>query len=130
MDARRFTSVRGISLTALTSLIVGVTALGIVFYLLLLFSNNLTPLVLRSGASAISQNLLRVVVTWPGIGFLLALAGIIAGFSGIPERGADDRSRLCKWICGAGISLSLTAIFADLLIISYLRVLASALRLV
>jgi len=115
------------SLTALASLIVGITAFGIVFYLLVLFSNSLDHITLAAGASTISQNLLQIIVTWPGIAFLLALAGIIVGFSAIPEKGTDDRSRLCKWICGTGISLSLLAIFADMLIISYLRALASAL---
>jgi hypothetical protein len=127
MDDRRSYSVWGLSLTALASLIVGVTALGIVFFLLILLSRELNHMTLAAGASTLSQNLLQMIVTWPGIGFLLALAGIFAGFSAIPEKGVDNRSQLCKWICGAGISLSLAAIFADMLIISYLRVLASAL---
>jgi hypothetical protein len=129
MDARRFRSVWGISLTALTSLIVGLAALGIVFFLLILFSNNLKPDTLSAGVSAISDETLRLVVTWPGIGFLLALAGIIAGFSASPEKSEDERTQACKWICRLGISLSLAAIFMEVMIISYLRVMASALGL-
>ena len=124
MDARRVYSVWGIPLTALTSLIVGIAALGIVVFLLILFSNELRPVTLAAGAPVMLQNLLQTIVTWLGIGFLLALAGLIAGFCAIPERGADDRSQACKWICGAGISLSVAAIFADMLLILYLRALA------
>ena len=127
MDGRRSYSVWGISLTALTSLIVGVTAIGIVVFLLAFFSNNLNHVTLTAGTSAISQYHLQIIVTWPGIGFLLALAGIIVGVSTIPEKRVDDRSRACKWISGAGISLSVAAIFAEMLVISYLRVLAFAL---
>jgi hypothetical protein len=129
MNARRFQSVWGISLTALTSLTVGASAWGVVFFLLILFSNNLMPATLAAGLSAIPADVLRLVVTWPGTCFLLALAEIIAGFSAIPEKGADNRTRTCKWSCRIGISLSVAAIFIDMLLISYLRVLVLALNL-
>jgi hypothetical protein len=127
MEARRSYSVRGNSLTALASLLMGVAALGIVFFLLAIFSRTVNPDSLAAGASAISQDLLRIIVTWPGIGFLLALFGLIAGFCATPDQASDDRTLSCKWICRLGISLSLAAIFVDMLIISYLRVLASLL---
>jgi hypothetical protein len=127
MDARRSYFVWGISLTALTSLIVGVAALGVVLFLLDIFSNNLSPGTLATEGPAISRNLLQVIVTWPGVGFLLALAGIIAGFSAIPEKGSDNRTQVCKWMCRLGIGLCLLAIFADMLIILYLHAVASVL---
>jgi hypothetical protein len=127
MEARRSYFARGISLTALASLLVGVIALGIVFFLLSHLANNMDPGILAVGASAVSQDLLIIVATWPGIGFLLALAGTIAGLNAIPEKSMDDRSQACKWVCRLGISLSLAAIFGDMLIISYLRVLAEVL---
>jgi hypothetical protein len=99
MADRRYNSVQGISLTALASLVVGVAAFVIVFFLLFLLLNNLSPITLSAGALTISQDLLRIVVIWPGIGFLPALAGIMAGFAATPENGQDDRSRTCKWIC-------------------------------
>jgi hypothetical protein len=124
MDARRFHRVWGISLTALTSLIVGVAAWSIVIFLLILFSNNFMPRILAAGPWVISGDILRLVVTWPGIGFLLALAGIITGLSAIPENSADDHTQACKWTCRVGIGLCLAAIFIDMLIIFYLRALA------
>ncbi len=129
MDARQFQPVRGISLAALTSLIVGVTAFGIVIFLLILSSNDFMSDSLNAGLPAIPGNLLTVVVTLPGIGFLLALAGIIAGFSASPEKDADNRTQTCKWICRLGIGLSLVAIFINMLIISYLRILAETMGL-
>ena len=93
-------------LTALASLIVGMSALSIVLFLLINFSNNLNPVLLSADPLAISQDLLQMIVIWPGLGFLLALMGIIAGFICVPEgREHDECTAACKWICRAGIGL-------------------------
>ncbi len=83
---------------------------------------------LDASLSAIPGEVLSLVVTLPGIGFLLAM-GIFAGFSASPEKDADNHTQTCKWICCLGIGLSLVAIFINMLIISYLRILAETMGL-
>jgi hypothetical protein len=74
-------------------------ALSIVLFLLIAFSKKLNPVLLSAGPSAISQDLLQNIVIWPGLGFLLAMMGIMAGFSGVPENGMpDEASPACKSI--------------------------------
>jgi hypothetical protein len=70
-----------------------------------------------SGAPAVPLALLAVVMA----GFLVGLVGLLLGINCLPSAAGQVRGKLCTWLAGSGIGISLITLLVDFGLISILR---------